>query len=169
MCTHVWAHPSAHTHTHTQTCAPAHSFKPGKAKSLHSLHHQLIISPWDSYLSCNHPSVPDTIERKKNKIKGENGRKGFAIVTLLTSPSNYARVKAWVMRKMILMVNHLPYFVCIKKALVLTTFQSDSFPPTWKMYQEARLTKIEIKWLYYNEHLVCKHRDSLRVILNCMV
>ena len=45
-------------------------------------------------------------------------------------------------RKMTLVLNHLPCFVYIKKALVLTTFQSDSFPPTLKMYQEARLTKI---------------------------
>ena len=84
------------------------------------------------------PSVPDTI-KKENRRKWEEE---IVIVTLLTFPSNYARVKAWVTRKMILVLDHLPYFVYIKKALVLTTFQSDSFPPTLKMYQEARLTKI---------------------------
>lgn len=76
-------------------------------------------------------------KEKRRKWEGET-----VTVTILPFPSNYARVKAWATRKMILMLNHLPYFVYIKKALVLTTFQSDSFPPTLKRYQEARLTKI---------------------------
>ena len=104
------------------------------------------------------------IKKKRRKWEEE-----IAIVSPLTLPSNYARVKARVTKKMILVLNHLPYFVDIKKALVLTTFQSHSFPPTLKMYQESRLTKIWIKWLYYKEHFVCEARDGLLVMLNCVM
>lgn len=102
------------------------------------------------------------------KRKGENGRRDCHCDSL-TFPSHCARVKDQVTRKTILVVNHLPYFVYIKKALVLTTFQPHRFPPTLKLYQEVRLTKIPTKWLYYKEHLICKPRDSLLVILNCMI
>lgn len=96
----------------------------------------------------NSPMGPNTIQRERRKWAEET-----AIVPLLTFLSNYARVKAQVTRKIILVVNHLPCFVYIKEALVLTTFRSHSFPPTFKTHQVARLAKIWIKWLYYGEHL----------------
>lgn len=103
-----------------------------------------------------HPWVLTQYKKKRRKWAEET-----AIVPPLTSLSNYARVKAQVTRKIILVVNHLPCFVYIKEALVLTTFRSHSFPPTFKTHQVASLAKIWIKWLHYGEHLFANQDTGL--------
>lgn len=103
-----------------------------------------------------HPWVLTQYKKKRRKWVEE-----MAIVSPLTFLSNYARVKAQVMRKIILVVKHLPCFVYIKEALVLTAFRSHSFPPTIKTHQVARLAKIWIKWLHYGEYLFANQETGL--------
>lgn len=101
-----------------------------------------------------HPWVLTQYKKKRRKWAEET-----AIVPPLTFLSNYARVKAQVVRKIIPVVKHLPGCVYIKEALVLTTFQL-SFPPTFKTYQVARLAKIWIKWCIMGNTCLQPKRQS---------
>lgn len=144
-----------------------------KAQSSQSPHQMPFVfllqtHPWDRQRSLSWSDTKELMGRKihpwvltQYKKKRRKWAEETAIVPPLTFLSNYARVKAQVTRKIILVVKHLPCFVYIKEALVLTTFRSHSFPPTFKTHQVARLAKIWIKWLYYGEHLFANQETGL--------
>lgn len=76
------------------------------------------------------------IKKKKRKWEEE-----IAIVIPLTLPSNYARVKARVTKKMILVVNHLPYFVYIKKSPCSYHIPISQFPTYFKNISRGQINK----------------------------